>query len=741
MSLPLFLKNGFNKLPLRHKILVPFFLIITIFGCVVSYGTYHLIQGALISTANQRLTAIQEIIFRELKKQEFLLLTYANMVEFQHYASKESQADPFYALRQDKLLRLLGDANVTAITYPAIDPGNHDSVLTELFRQANSSGKPRFRFFSTPDVPALLSVAIPLPQTKLEKELLLLQTPLDTAFLKQIVAPFNTGAAIVDLDRKTLVATESDITLEALNDAQVTRLIGGEQISQTVERRGLRRQLYSAIPIGNSEIVILAVDLPLADLDLLLKTLATRAGLTILLALAIGALIFYRLVNSITSPLNALLKATQEISDGNLGYRVENKMDGEFQHLAEAFNQMIERVDTLYVEKADQDKSLALANEQLHFNALLEEKNQEIERTNQELRIHLREITMLLQLNQVMNSTLEIGVMFDRTLNLLRDFLGSSNLVLFLYQPETEDLTVRKAVGDDALKYAGASFKLSEGITGIAAQSKELQYVQDISKEEHYLHYKSATRDQGSLVAAPIVAKDRLLGVLNLHKPECEAFNESDLQLIRATTNQLAVAIENSQLYEKTRTLSNTDELTNIPNRRYFQSILRREFVHAQRYNSAFSIIMVDIDHFKLYNDTNGHLYGDLTLTRVANLLLKNTRGIDLVARFGGEEFIILLSNTNKAHACVVAEKLRSAVANEDFLHTGMNDEKKGTEKISISLGIAEYPSDSNGLEALVEKADRALYAAKAAGRNCVVAWDSSLSQTKEPAAKRRLRD
>jgi diguanylate cyclase (GGDEF)-like protein len=740
MTIPLTLKNGFNKLPLRHKILAPFFLIIIIFGCVVSYGTYHLIQEALISTANQRLAAIQEIVFRELKKQEFQLLTYANLVEFQHYASKENQSDPFYALRQDKLLRLLSDGNVTAITYPATGKTAYDAPLAELFRQANASGRPRFRFFSTPDVPALLSVVVPLPQTKIDKELLLLQTPLDTAFLKQLVAPFNTDAAIMDLNRKSLVTTAADITLQALSDAQLTRLIGGEKISQTVERHGYHRQLYSAIPIGNSEIVILAVDLPLADLDLLMKTLATRAGLTILLALVIGALIFYQLVNSITLPLKALLKATQEISDGNLGYRIESKMTGEFQQLADAFNQMIGRVDTLYLEKADQDKNLALANEQLHFNGLLEEKNQEIERTNQELRIHLREISMLLQLNQVMNSTLEVNVMFDRTLNLLRDFLGSSNLILFLYQPETDELTARKAFGDEMIKHTRSSFKLNEGITGVAAHRKELLYIPDIGKEERYLHYKSTSRDQGSLVSAPIVAKDRLLGVLNLHKPENEAFNETDLQLIRATTNQLAIAIENSQLYEKTRTLSNTDELTNIPNRRYFQSILRREFAHSQRYNSPFSIIMVDIDHFKQYNDTYGHLQGDLALTRVANILLQNTRGIDLVSRFGGEEFIVLLSNTNKESASVVAEKLRGAVASETF-HPTVKSDENFAEKISISLGIAEYPSDSNGLYALVEKADRALYAAKAAGRNCVVAWNATLSQTKELAAKRLLRD
>lgn len=712
-------ENGYNKLPLRHKILAPFFFIVIIFGGGVSYGTFHLIQETLISTANQRLSAIQQIIFREIKNQEFQLLTYANLVEFQHYTTRESQTDPFYTLRQDKLLRLLSEGNVTAVVYPALN-GEEYGLFDDLFRQATASNQPRFRLFTSPDTPALLTVVVPFPQLNQDNNLLLLQTPVDSSFLKKIVAPFNTDAAIMNLERKSLVTTAEDITLQTLSDTDLTRLIGGEIITRTVERHGYHRQLYSAIPIGNSEIVILTVDLPLADLDLLMKTLATRAGLTILLGLMIAAFIFYQLISSITKPLKDLLKATKEIGNGNLSYRIENKMTGEFQHLADAFNQMLGRLDTLYLEKADQEKNLALANEQLHYKYLLEEKNQEIERTNQELRTHLRQISMLLQLNQVMNSTLELSIMFDRTLSSLRDFLGSSNLVLFLYQPETEELSVRKTVGADVVQYTGTSFKLNEGITGTAARSKELLYVQNIEKDERYLHYKSNSRDKGSMVSAPIVAKDRLLGVLNLHKSEREGFNETDLSLIRATTNQLAVAIENSQLYEKTRTLSNTDELTNIPNRRYFYAILRREFAYAQRYKSSFSLIMVDIDHFKLYNDTYGHLNGDIALSTVATILLQNTRGIDVVARFGGEEFIILLANTNKENAFLVAEKLRNAVSDEVFL---LNTKEAVTQKIHISLGIAEYPSDSTGLEDLVEKADQALYAAKDAGRNRTVIW------------------
>lgn len=721
------LAHSFNKLPLRHKILIPFFLIIIFFGSVVSYGTYLLIQEALISTATQRLFAVEEIVYREIKKQEFQLITYASLVKFQQSTGSEDPSDPGFTLRQDQLLSLLSKANVTASVF-SLESQSDYGELNDLLHQAVNSDQPRFRFISGEHVPALLSVATPLSSTgKNSQNILILQSAVDNSFLKQIVTPFSTDATLLNLEQSPLVTTTKNFTPQKLTAEQIEQLANGEKITLTVKNQGYHRQLYSAIPIGNSEILYLAIDLPLSELEILMDTLATRAGMTILVAIVIGAILFIQLIKNITIPLKTLLKATQEIGEGNLGYRIEGNMSGEFHQLAENFNQMLCKVDNLYHEKAEQEKNLALATEQLHFKDVVEAKNHEIERTNQELRIQLRENSMLLQLNQVMNSTLETNLMFERTLNLLRDFTDCSNLILFLYSPENEELTACKTAGSDPFKDEKLSFKLSEGITGIAAQSKELLYLRDISTDKRYLHYKRAKRDKGSMISAPIVFKGRLLGVLNLHKPMIEAFSEVELHLIKATANQLAIAIENAQLYEQTRLLSNTDELTKISNRRHFQTVLRREFSHAKRYNSIFSVIMIDIDHFKHYNDTYGHFNGDIALKQVAKILLNNTRGIDLVARFGGEEFIVLLSNTNKESAMIVAEKLRYAMSNEELI---LQDET--VVSITISLGVAEYPHDSSTLEALLEKADHALYAAKSSGRNCVRGWHSALNQQEE---------
>ncbi|PKN11241.1 MAG: hypothetical protein CVU69_13445 [Deltaproteobacteria bacterium HGW-Deltaproteobacteria-4] len=369
--------NNFSKRSLLYKILTPFVLIIIIFGGIGSYGIYRLFQDALTSTANQRLMTIQEVVFREIKKQELLLTTYANLVVFQYSTKRESQSAPYSLLDQDRFLGLLNNGNITASVYPARVDGEH-GACDNLFRQANASGKARFSFSSTPDIPALLSVVVPLSRGGEAKELLLLQTSVDRTFLKQIVAPFSSDTAILDLNRKLLVTTAEDISLSALSDEQMTRLLNGEKILQTIKHNGYHRQLYSAIPVGSSEIVILAVDLPLTDLDLLMKTFATRAGLIIGLALLIGGFIFYRLICRITNLLTALLTATQEISNGNLDYRIEGKMAGELQPFAETFNQMNDKIAIVYRRKAKQEQKLAQLNEKLHYDQLQEEKNQEI---------------------------------------------------------------------------------------------------------------------------------------------------------------------------------------------------------------------------------------------------------------------------------------------------------------------------------------------------------------------------
>ncbi len=159
-----------------------------------------------------------------------------------------------------------------------------------------------------------------------------------------------------------------------------------------------------------------------------------------------------------------------------------------------------------------------------------------------------------------------------------------------------------------------------------------------------------------------------------------------------------------------------TDHLTNLYNYRYFIQQLNREISRARRHHTKFSLMMIDIDFFKQYNDTFGHQAGDVVLQRIARLMMENTRSSDIVARYGGEEFVIICPELNKTEAIKMAEKLRTIIEKTPF----PNVNKLPSGKLSISLGVATFPDDAKDAATLIKKADEALYLAKSSGRNCV---------------------
>ena len=381
---------------------------------------------------------------------------------------------------------------------------------------------------------------------------------------------------------------------------------------------------------------------------------------------------------------------------------------------------MMQNISELLDTSIEKERELTKSQQELKYRDILEEKNSEIERTNIELKDHVNEISTLLQLNQAMASTLELDVLFDRVINSLSELLECNMASLLLYNAGSESLTISHTLGIPEEILSDISFSLNEGISGEAARTHKAIYVKDLEKDKRYLNYKGKLPAEGALLSMPLLSKDRICGVLNLHHPEVNGFSEDNIKMARAVSNQVAVAIENTQLYEQAKQQSITDELTGLANRRHFQDILQREIVHAQRYSSNISMIMADIDHFKSYNDTHGHLQGDIALKKVAQILLQNTRGIDLAARFGGEEFVVLLPKTTIAGARTTAEKLRELIAEEEF--EGESESQPGG-SLTMSLGIASFPDHTNNMDNLLDLADQALYQAKKDGRNRANIW------------------
>ena len=216
-------------------------------------------------------------------------------------------------------------------------------------------------------------------------------------------------------------------------------------------------------------------------------------------------------------------------------------------------------------------------------------------------------------------------------------------------------------------------------------------------------------------VTVPLKAKDKTIGVILVDNMFTkEPITKDDIRILTMFANQAGLAIENSHLYEKTVSLSHSDSLTNLINHGRFQYLLSRELKNAAKFKKPLSLIMIDIDNFKKFNDSLGHPAGDKSLTSIAKILKKTCRSTDIIARYGGEEFVVVLPETTKESAWGLAERLRQGVEKIDFSEPKAQPHKK----LTISLGLASFPEDAKDKETLISKADSALYQAKVAGKN-----------------------
>ncbi len=241
--------------------------------------------------------------------------------------------------------------------------------------------------------------------------------------------------------------------------------------------------------------------------------------------------------------------------------------------------------------------------------------------------------------------------------------------------------------------------------------------VKDIESEPFGRKNRSRYKT-GSFVSIPLKVDSRMIGVINISdKIGGEVFSEEDMHLLFSFSYYASVVLERGTYYRMTKelkTIAVTDSLTGVVNRRYFQERLLEEVERSRRYNEPFTLFMIDIDDFKVLNDRYGHLAGDEVLRKVAHVIRDVVRSIDVVARFGGEEFTVILPNTRKKASIVTAERIRTGVELARF----MNGRIPPEESLTVSIGIAEFPTDASVIEDIIDKADKALYMAKAKGKN-----------------------
>lgn len=221
-------------------------------------------------------------------------------------------------------------------------------------------------------------------------------------------------------------------------------------------------------------------------------------------------------------------------------------------------------------------------------------------------------------------------------------------------------------------------------------------------------------------VTVPLKAKDKVIGVIladNIYTKR--PITKEDIRLLTMFANQAGLAIENSRLYEKTVFLSNTDSLTGLFNHGYFQTVLDEKLKESNLQGKELSLVMMDLDFFKGYNDSLGHQSGDRALSKVAHIIKNSVREADIAARYGGEEFVIILPLTTKETAYNIIERIRTTIEKSDFINLDLKPEKT----LTISAGIATFPKDALTKKELIKTADLALYKAKESGKNKTICF------------------
>ena len=288
------------------------------------------------------------------------------------------------------------------------------------------------------------------------------------------------------------------------------------------------------------------------------------------------------------------------------------------------------------------------------------------------------------------------------------------------------ELRIRAVAGMSGRVVDRLRVRAGENVAGHVYATGEPVLVENIERDPRFRRKNRPRYETKSFLSLPIRRNGGIVGVLNLSdKSTGEPFSGDDLDLLQTVASQATLAIERSAYYAQSRELrkiSITDPLTGLLNRRYFQERLTEEVDRASRHGHPLALIMMDIDHFKLYNDTNGHPAGDKALVLLGRVLRASIRAIDVVSRFGGEEFAIILPETRKREALEIGERIRKEV--ESLYFPGEETQPGG--RLTVSMGVAGYPEDARDIKALIQKADRALYVAKARGRNRIEAFTPS---------------
>ena len=330
------------------------------------------------------------------------------------------------------------------------------------------------------------------------------------------------------------------------------------------------------------------------------------------------------------------------------------------------------------------------------------------------------EVAVFHELGKALTSSLQLDQVLRTIMEKIDEFLRPDTWSLLLLDEAKQELYFEIATGSGAAALKDIRIKMGQGLAGWVAEQGEAVVVPDVSQDTLFFSKvdEKTKMETRSIVAVPVRFRDHCLGVIELIN--CvgpDGFSQRDLALLEALADYAAIAIENARHVQRIHELTITDDCTSLYNARHLHFMLDTEIYRSQRYGYEFSLIFIDLDHFKAVNDTHGHLMGSKLLAEIGLEIKSHCRLIDFAFRYGGDEFVLLLPQTSKENAYVVARRLHKLIRENTWLKEAGLDVR-----ITASVGIASYPGDAKTKADLLHLADEAMYFVKNASRDSIAA-------------------
>src|SRR5438445_34511 len=769
-------------LKIRTQIILPFLLLMLILGLIGTYLTTSLVATSLENRIADQLSHSEDAALDAAVKLQGRQVAAIRLIANTEGIDRAVKAGDAAALRQlivplevnNRLgtvmifdargrtileIRQPDSTNPSGLVFASgTDLSDEAIIRPVLLGQYDSLGDKYVGYLGSP--PSALAAAGPVGRGDQVVGGSLVETSLG-AVLSYLQSRSQAQVALIDANGHLLGSTMTSLHRDLIDEhlrsylalaspgraATRSLTISGQDYEFQFTNFYLRQHIEGYLAVGLSRRSVID-----AGLQSALQMTVLFAGVVLVLLL-VGYLLALRL----TRPIEALLAGTQAVARGDLTKRLEVRRRDELGELATAFNTMTGDLQERTRSLNEQMRRLAGVQQALVVPLVRSEKNagylvagvaagyalpqQDIEllqtiatemalmienadlRKKTELQAH-RLDQAIIALEKISQALTAVTVGTD---NLLRavshataEILDVPYASLHLRKPAWRQQFSDVIVGSTTRREM-AAVRQSRDLASKRVERPE--QVLELDLVDEHGEPLSAARRVGlqRAVAVPMCLAGEIVGVLVIHLRSPRTLERSEVRVLQTLANQAVIAIENAAAYEHTKQLATTDAMTGVANHRELEAYLDRELLRSRKTREPLALIMCDLDHFKEINDTVGHPAGDAVLRHLTRqILVPAVRPKDLVARYGGDEFVLVLRGADSRAALAVAERIRRTIGGQAVLLDG-----RAVSNLSLSLGIAMFPRDGDTREALVQAADQALYVAKRTGRNRVVHSDA----------------